>query len=60
LRHRQFGFFVTTSFFNRQAYSELREDAHPIALVSGRDIIDTLREHGYGDVVPVRRWVAGL
>lgn len=45
LRHRNFGVFVTTSFFGQQVQEEVREDGHPIALVCGRDIIDALRQH---------------
>ncbi|MGH2777282.1 MAG: restriction endonuclease [Actinomycetota bacterium] len=60
LRHRNFGVFVTTSFFNRQVYSEVRSDRHPIVLVSGRDVIDTLRARGYSDVPAVRSWLENL
>ncbi|GAA4516577.1 restriction endonuclease [Nonomuraea ferruginea] len=57
IRHRQFGVFVTTSYFNPQVYREVRDDAHPIILVCARDIIDTLRSHGYGDVQAVQAWL---
>jgi hypothetical protein len=47
LRHRQFGVLVTTSAVARQAYEEVREDRHPIVLISGRDIAEILIRHGF-------------
>lgn len=60
LRHRQFGVFVTTSYFNQQAYSEVREDGHPIVLISGSDIVGALRSGGYSDPDTVRRWLTAI
>jgi hypothetical protein len=57
LRHRHFGVFVTTSYFHHQVYSEVRSDGHPIALVSGRDIVDALRAAGHSDLPSVRAWL---
>ncbi|WP_254983402.1 restriction endonuclease [Rhodopseudomonas palustris] len=57
LRHRQFGILVTTSFVDSQAYREIKEDQHPIVVVSAIDIVDILRSHGYGDADAVRRWL---
>lgn len=57
IRHRQFGVFVTTSYFNTQVYREVRDDAHPIILICARDIVDTLRSHGYGDAETVQTWL---
>lgn len=57
IRHRMFGVFVTTSFVNRQAYAEVREDGHPIVIISGRDIVDALRSKGYSDVSAVQAWL---
>lgn len=57
IRNRQFGVFVTTSFFNQQVYKEVREDGHPIVLVCARDIVDVLRNHGYGTVADVQAWL---
>lgn len=42
LRHRDFGVLVTTAHIGLQAYSEVREDAHPVIFITGRDIIDIL------------------
>lgn len=46
LRHRQFGILVTTSYVAEQAYKEIREDRHPILVISGRDIVDILVSKG--------------
>ncbi|RYU09674.1 restriction endonuclease [Nocardioides iriomotensis] len=57
LRHRQFGVLVTTSYVNRQAYQEVRDDGHPIAIVSGRDIVEVLKRRGWGSLRAVRQWL---
>lgn len=46
IKYRQFGVFVTTSYVAKQAYDEIIEDEHPIAIISGRDIIDILFNNG--------------
>ena len=53
LRHRQFGILVTTSYVDAQAYREIREDQHPIIVLSGGDIVDLLRDSGLGDLSAV-------
>lgn len=57
LRHRNFGVLVTTSYFHKQVQEEIYEDRHPIALVCGRDIVDTLRAHGRTTASAVRQWL---
>ena len=57
LRHRNFGVLVTTSWLNRQAYKEIREDQHPIAVVAGADIIAVLKERGWGSADSVSSWL---
>lgn len=57
LRPRNFGVFVTTSYFGTQVYDEVRSDQHPIALICGRDVVEALREKGYGDVAAVKAWL---
>ena len=57
LRYRQFGIMVTTSFVHDQAYREIKEDAHPIIVVSGVDIVGLLRRHGLGTLPAVRSWL---
>lgn len=57
LRHRQFGVFVTLSYFGQQAYDEIRSDGHPIVLICGQDIVTLLKERGFGDAVAVKEWL---
>jgi hypothetical protein len=59
LRHRQFGVFVTTSYFHHQVYEEVRLDAHPVVLVSGRDIVDTLKAAGMTSAQSTMKWLVG-
>lgn len=58
LRHRQFGVLVTTSYVHRQAYEEVRLDEHPVVIVSGGDIIATLRDGGLASPERLRAWLA--
>ena len=46
---RQFGVLVTTSYVARQAYKEIREDTHPVIIISGKDIVETLKKAGVAD-----------
>lgn len=57
LRHRNFGVMVTTSWLNRQAYKEIREDQHPIAVVAGGDIVAILKARGWGSPDAVTSWL---
>ena len=57
LRHRQYGVLVTTSVVARQAYKEVREDGHPVAIVSGRDIVEALASIGITTVDDARSWL---
>ena len=57
LRHRQFGILVTTSYVDAQAYREIKEDQHPIVVLSGADIVELLRDSGHADPVTVRTWL---
>ena len=57
LRHRQFGILVTTSYVNIQAYREIKEDQHPIIVISGADIVKLLRNNGYSDSDSVSMWL---
>jgi hypothetical protein len=58
LRHRQFGVLVTTSVVDLQAYREIKEDGHPIVIMSAADIAALLRENGRGDSAAVKSWLA--
>ena len=57
LRHRQFGILVTTSYVNLQAYREIKEDQHPIIVISGADIVALLRNDGYSHPDSVQTWL---
>ena len=46
IKHREFGVFVTTSAVGKQAYTEIRDDGHPIVVISGRDICEILAQNG--------------
>jgi hypothetical protein len=57
LRHRQFGVLVTTTWVDLQAYKEIKEDQHPIVIVSAIDIVDLLRRTGKGNAAEVVNWL---
>ena len=57
LRHRQFGILVTTSYVSLQAYREIKEDQHPIVVISGADIVALLRHYGYSSTDSIRGWL---
>lgn len=59
LRHRQFGVLVTTAHVNRQAYSEIRVDEHPVVIISGADIVEILRLAGLDDRIALQRHLDG-
>ena len=59
LRHRQFGILVTTSYLASQAYSELKEDGHPVIVICGSDITGLLRSK-IGDPDQVERWIDSI
>ena len=55
LRHRQFGVLVTTSHLDTQAYTEIREDAHPVIVLAARDITDSLKTQGLNNTTALRQ-----
>jgi hypothetical protein len=57
LKHRQFGVFVTTAFVGEQAYREIRDDRHPIVIISGRDIVDMLATLGVNTMADLEAWL---
>lgn len=59
LRHRQFGVLVTTSYVNLQAYREIKEDQHPVVVISGADIVALLRNSGCFRLDSVQTWLEG-
>jgi hypothetical protein len=60
LRHRQFGILVTTSYLDRQAYREIKEDGHPIIVISAVDIAITLKNFGIGTVSELQAWATAF
>jgi len=44
LRRGEYGIFVTTSYFTIQAQKEVLEDAYPISLFAGIDLVRFFRE----------------
>ena len=60
LRHRQFGVLVTTSWVNSQAYKEIKEDGHPIIIISGSDIVRILKNNGIFSQHSLIAWLDGL
>ena len=57
LRHRQFGVFVTTSYVGRDPYREIRDDGHPVVIISARDIAEILTAHDLSTPMAVRSWL---
>ena len=57
IRQRQFGILVTTSFVAKQAYEEIIEDGHPIAIISGVDIIDILYKKGINNITTLNKFL---
>lgn len=60
LRHRQLGVMVTTSYVAPQAYREVKEDGHPIAIICARDISNVLRQVGITGITQTRQWLDSL
>jgi restriction endonuclease Mrr len=44
LQRGEYGIFVTTSYYTRQAQEEVLEDAYPVKLLAGIDLIRFFRE----------------
>lgn len=59
LRHRQFGILVTTSYLASQAYTELKEDKHPVVIISGRDIVGILKNK-IGSLDMISKWIGSI
>ena len=57
LRHRQFGILVTTGYVDLQAYREIKEDQHPIIVISGVDIVKILRDNNCSSLSQVQAWL---
>lgn len=59
LRHRQFGVFVTTSYIGKQAYKEIKQDGHPVLILSGGDLAKILIGNGMNTEDEVTNWLEG-
>jgi len=57
LRPRQFGILVTTSYVAEQAYQELRDDAHPVVVLTGSDLVQILANHQLSRPAAVKAWL---
>ncbi|WP_252697923.1 restriction endonuclease [Natronosalvus vescus] len=57
LRHRQFGVFVTTSYVRKSAYEEIKQDGHPVLVLSGGDIAKILQKNGFTSKAEVKNWL---
>lgn len=60
IKHREFGVFVTTSAVGKQAYTEIRDDGHPIVVISGRDICEILAQNGITTSQSCNEWLSGV
>ena len=58
LRHRQFGVLVTTSYLDSQAYKEIRDDAHPVVILAGADLVRIIKEQGLTTPAELRAFLA--
>ena len=52
-----FGVLVTKSSVDRQAYEELRADGHLVVVMAAQDMVELLRERGFGTPDAVRAWL---
>lgn len=59
LRHRQFGILVTTSYLGGQAYTELKDDRHPVVVISAEDIASLLKER-IGSNSSIAHWLENI
>lgn len=57
LRRHHFGVLVTTSYVGPQTYAEIREDAHPVVLMTGSDIANVLQANGINDEAKLKAWL---
>ena len=57
LRYRQFGVLVTTSHLDTQAYTEIREDGHPVIVLVGRDITEIIKTMGLNDPAQLQQYL---
>lgn len=59
IRHH-FGVLITTSYLSPQGYEELRNDEHPIVIISGVDIVQILKQRGIATPDQIDAWLHSL
>lgn len=59
IRYRQFGIMITTGYVDKQAYSEVIEDGHPILIVTASDIAGILRNNAINSL-NVEEWLQSV
>lgn len=59
IKYRQFGILVTTSFVDKQAYSEIIDDSHPILIITERDIARILKDNGISKN-EIKKWISDI
>lgn len=58
IKDRQFGIIVTTSYIGPDAFRELLEDGHPVIVITGKTIIDYLKDkEEIYDVEMLNKWL---
>lgn len=60
IRHREFGILVTTGSVDKQAYSEVRSDGHPIIILSSRDVAQILIRAGIQSEKDCLSWLESI
>jgi len=60
IKHREFGVMVTTSVVDAQAYSEVKEDGHPVVVLAGRDLAEILIKKGINSKEKLSLWIETL
>lgn len=59
IRYREFGIMITTGYVDKQAYSEVVEDGHPILIVTAADIANILRRNSI-DTTNIYEWLESI
>lgn len=57
IRYRQFGVLVTTSYVARQAYKEIKQDGHPVIVISAIDVVKILKQNNIADIRKLKEWL---
>lgn len=60
IKQREFGVLVTTSAVDTQAYKEIRQDGHPIVVISGQDVADILIKCGINTTKACIEWISSI